>query len=442
MLSKVVRVEFIQEAWAVLGAACRLNSGRHRNYLLVSTIAWVGAGTSAGCLVDSTVGANGSGASTSSSLAEGSAAGATDSASAGTGATSGASGSQDGVESGVQGKACGDLKEAVCLQRVPVDWYGPIQPQRSTRLEDLTECEGPGVQFDSKPNFVAPVDEGRSALQRSLFPDASTNVFVDSMTGAPASCSSECTSELEIGTCAPMTFIMKKYDASSGKCGDMILDVLAPVITNTCEHLDPRWLPSNDMAIGAIPPQPMQGEALCKAAGAVNENIPAPKAGQYYRVCAGQEEYERECPAGKVCTRFPDRDNRNRVAMGCIYKKGDVACPAGDYNGSRVLLYGGANDDRGCTECQVDHKKGTLDCYYDIKVAANSPDANCDEGFSARAEDICLTQQDLAADSNGAAAVQGTYLEIRYNGTCSAKAAEPKGVLELKEPVTLCCAGF
>lgn len=399
---------------------------------VVSAMGIAGIALSSGCLVDAQLNSTNGGNSKSSAAKNGTS----------TSSSETKQGTTGGSEPAPGGEDCGNLEETVCLQRVPIDWYGPIQPQRTSKLEDLTPCDSPGLKFDSVGNPSKQIAGDEAQTRPSALPDAGSNIFVDSMTGDPASCSSVCTSRLDIGACAPMTFIMKKFDPATGKCGDMILDAPAPVIANTCEHLDPRWLPSNDMAIGAIPPQPMQGEAICEAGGDVTADVPPPKVGQYYRVCAGQEEYQGECPTGQVCTRFQNRDNRNRAAMGCIYRKGDVACPSGDYNGFRVLLYGDAVDERGCTECQVKHEKGTLDCHYDIKMAMNSPDANCDGGESTRSEDICLSQKDIANDANGPAAVQGTYLELKYSGNCSAKEAEPQGEIKLGEPITLCCADF
>lgn len=408
---------------------------RRTKFLLCSIVGCSGMLLATGCLVDTTVNAIGAGKATSSGSSA-------EETSGGDAAEESSTGEKGGDASGVGQEQCGNLQDSVCLQRVPIDWYGPVQPQRSTRVEDLTACDGPGLQFDSPARRNSNNGEPVDGAKNFEGPDSSKNIFVDSLIGEPAACTSECSSELEIGYCAPMTFVMKKYDEATGKCGDKILDAPAPVIQNTCEHLDPRWLPTNDVAIGAIPPQPMQGEAVCSASGTVTTDVPVPKVGQYYRVCAGQEEYEGECKAGEVCTRFSDRDDRNRAPMGCIYRKGDVSCPSGAYNGFRVLLYGDAVDDRGCTECQVDHQKGELSCDYTMVLAANSPDKNCDAAVPTRAEDICLSQQDLAMDANGAAAVQGTYLELKYSGQCSSKDAEPTGKIELGEPLTLCCSDF
>lgn len=431
MLFRVLRLGLSGNAVRTPVTPYQLGGASSSRLFVGSAVGALVLSLSGGCLVDTNFDPVDTGSSTDSNSGN-----EVDSETTTAGTAS--NGTQSEAELEPAGVQCGTMKDSVCLQRVPIDWYGPIQPQRSSRFEDLTPCEAPGLQFDSAA--AGRVDYGGS--KSTQLPDANANIYVDSLKGAEATCTSQCTSELEIGTCAPMTFIMKKYDAATGKCGDMILDAMAPIIENTCEHQDPRWLPSNDIAIGAIPPQPLQGEAICKAAGSVTADVPPPEVGQYYRVCAGEEEYEGQCPAGQICTRFSERDSRNRVAMGCIYKKGDVACPTGAYNAFRVLLYGQAEDERGCSECQVEHKKGELRCDYDIKLAANTPDANCAGGVSTRAEDICLSQKDIAMDANGAAAVQGTYLELNYTGTCSAKASEPEGKIKLKEPVTLCCAGF
>lgn len=435
MLSKIVQV--ISRARA-MGGFLKVDefSATQRRSIFVSSICVVGLATGSGCLVDATLNS-----STSAGKSTGSA--SKDNAPApGSESEAGATDESAGGEPAPGGEDCENLKESVCLERVPIDWYGPIQPQRTSNASDLTPCDGPGLQFDSFKKTSKRTDTTASDRRLSVLPDSELNIFVDGLTGEPASCTSECTSDLDIGHCAPMLYVLREFDSASGKCGDLILDAPAPAIPNVCEHLDPRWLPSSETAMGAVPPQPMQGEAICEPSGEVKTEVSPPKAGQYYRVCAGTEEYEAKCPTGEVCTRFPDRDKRNRAAMGCIYRKGDVACPSGDYNGFRVLLYGDAVDERGCSECQVEHQKGELSCHYDIRVDMNTPDANCDGGVSMRSEDICLSQADLAADANGAAGVQGTYLELKYSGNCAAKDAEPQGDIKLGKPITLCCADF
>lgn len=377
-----------------------------------------------GCLVDAQLStgdsdagkANGNGNSTPEADSK-------DAAGAGT-----TGGSESGDNQAVQ---CDTVNGGTCLADVPFGWDGPIQPQRAKTVDALAPCKQPANTFSG---------HGHRADE---IPDSASNVFVDSAEALPASCTNEgCGVELDTGGCTPMAFVIRKLDSKDPKkCGEALPDFPPPYLQATCLKIDPERLTSPDHAVGAIPAQPMISEASCTPTGESTANVEPPVFDNFYRICAGEEEKTAACPAGQACTSFRNRENLGRMSMGCVYKKGDVACPAGPYKDIRLVLFGDSEDGRGCTGCQVSHQKGKLECKYGIRLAKNDLGETCEGSEPVQAEDICLTKDDLLGP-NGPYSAFGEYLRVEYSGKCESKPSEPEGEFKLASPITLCCSEF
>lgn len=343
-----------------------------------------------------------------------------------------ANGGTGGVEPGEQQQLqCETINGGTCLGEVPFGWGGPIQPQRAKSVDGLAPCKQSSRMFTGR----------RSAAE--AFPDAAKNVFVDRVQAAPASCSSDgCGVDLQTGGCTPMAFVIRRLETESPrKCGEVLPDFSPPFLGASCLQLDPAHLTESGHAIGAIPAQPLLSEASCTATGTSVAEVPVPVFDNFYRICDGEEESTGLCPVGQTCTSFRNRENLGRMSMGCVFKKGDVACPVGPYQSIRLVLFGEAQDDRGCTECQVVHDKGKLECKYGFRVAKNDPGQKCQNSEPVQAEDVCITKDDLLGP-NGPYSAFGEYLRVEYSGKCEPKVSEPQGDLKLASPVTLCCSEF
>lgn len=335
-----------------------------------------------------------------------------------------------GTEPG-NARVCEAIDGGTCLGDVPFGWNGPVQPQRAKSVDGLAPCK------QSAHAFSGP------AKRAGVGPNASENVFVDSASASPARCSNEgCGIELETGGCTPMAFVIRRLETESPrKCGEVLPDFPPPFLGPKCQQIDPGRLTAPDHAVGAIPAQPMLSEASCRATGESSSEVEEPVFDSFYRICAGEDEPSASCPSGEACTSFRNRENLGRMSMGCVFKEGDVACPAGAYEDIRVVLFGEAEDDRGCTGCQVEHLKGKLECKYGMRVAKSDPSQTCENSESIRAEDVCITKSDLLGP-DGPYSAFGEYLRVEYSGKCEPKPSLPVGEYKLASPVTLCCSEF
>lgn len=351
----------------------------------------------------------------------------------------GGSGGQGDAEQGPGGNLveCGTVPESMCVPHAPLGWRGPIQPQQADEPEKLLPCDAPPMVLGHNR---ASRDE--EEVQPG-FPDMRSNLFVDRVEAGSAVCRGGCESNLDIGQCFPMMYVIRELESTGpNKCGKPVGDFPAPGLMPTCEAIDPRWLTSPNHAIGAAPPKPHKGEALCEAKGTPKFDAPAPQFDGYYRLCQPKDESDSGmCPPGRACAKFKDLTQPGRMPMSCVYKPGDVNCPSGVYDDRRIVIYGSAEDERSCGECGVDHQKGELKCQYSIRLSKSDSSGTCEGAEQVLAEDICLTKEDLSGP-NAPIAAFGEFLYPTYSGTCSAKELTPEGDVVLGNPVTLCCADF
>lgn len=384
-----------------------------------------------GCLVDAQIDTS-SGGGAASGKTDGDGGGASSSTTSGTSSQTGEAGEQP------EQLACETNSESLCIWNAPLGWRGPIQPQSAPDVSALGECQDGRAPFLGREENVQKI----SFEENLAFPSTVENRFVDRVSATDAQCAGGCESKLEIGACAPMSFVIRHLESESPRsCGKIAPDQPMPELKASCTALDPNILSSDKFAVGAVPPQPFQGEAKCDPKGTPNFKKAAPDFGDYYRICLGKEVENRSCQPGKTCTSFADREEPGRMPMSCVYKPGDVQCPAGVYEDRRIVIYGKAEDDRSCGECEVEHKKGELGCAYGINHAKNDVSATCETATPIAAEDICVTKSDLLGPE-GPWTFFGAYLSSTYTGTCTAKEPAPQGEVKLGEAMTLCCAEF
>lgn len=154
---------------------------------------------------------------------------------------------------------------------------------------------------------------------------------------------------------------------------------------------------------------------------------PAPVTwGRRAAACTATVFEDRGCPGGETCSPgvFGSR--------ACILHAGDVACPAGPYQG-RTLYYGSVADDRACEPCTCDPPSGvtctggTVTFYSNTSCTAN-PQVENGSG--------CHTVE--AEGPPGSAKI--TAPAAASGGSCAPKGGAPKdGGVAPADPTTVCC---
>jgi hypothetical protein len=179
----------------------------------------------------------------------------------------------------------------------------------------------------------------------------------------------------------------------------------------------------------------------CTSSFTGTENIPTPTFTNTVRACGGAPGSGTGCGAGAVCLPKPAPPFDSSV---CIYKTGDVACPAGAWS-QKSVFHLSFNDTRDCSACACGSATGncgstTLELFTD---------GVCQQGKSTLpGPDLggCTNLQNdttpiVAPNCNG---FNGVSLSMRLVGTpsggsCPATGGQVTGSATPTEPITFCC---
>ena len=139
------------------------------------------------------------------------------------------------------------------------------------------------------------------------------------------------------------------------------------------------------------------------------------------RACASAGPVEKgTCEGAQLCVPLPGAPMAPRP---CIFRAGDVACPAADFTAKHVV-YAAADDTRRCTPCTCGPPAGAV-CNATVARGCGGTD-----GVSLPAS--------CAALSN-AFQVELVDAGVPSGGACAAAGGAPDGALVPTSPTTLCC---
>lgn len=327
-------------------------------------------------------------------------------------------------------KKCKDIAGAVCLDRPPSGWSGPIQPQSSSSPSSLQPCSGA-----ARADVVA-------VEPLEMQPNAMKNIFVDGVSVTPAECGG-CEAELRPVECLPTRLVVKQLTGdSSSPCGeiDSFLPPAAP--TGTCRFLPmDRQLPRG-FAWGAIPATPTALAPVCNISTPGITNVAQAEYSQFHRMCAGNR-LSSACGTNEICTAFDRFEEQPRLAKACIYRSGIHSCPAGPYSEKLSTLYGWLSDTRSCGSCTTSPSPGELKCAYDLRVSADDPEARCANSKPVDADKMCLIQKNpeiIGPKDYFPHTIYSTWDKTAtFSGKCETPDWGPRGEAKLEIPVTVCC---
>ncbi len=198
-------------------------------------------------------------------------------------------------------------KSCACLDAPPADWRGPA-----------AVASGPGAAPPCGGDY------GAEALQAFADPDAPA-----------AQCGCTCATS---GVTCPSSFPVNLYDSATctgTKCDTVTMSV------GTCNDL----LATNCSLVKGVGPAPAP---LGTCAPQPTSTVPKRGWKEALRACLLPAPPRQEtCGGGELCVPLPTTPLETRP---CIFRAGDVACPAGLYSVKRVV-YGDATDDRACSTC-------------------------------------------------------------------------------------------
>ena len=357
-------------------------------------------------------------------------AGATDSESSASGETDDDSTSDSGQNSTDEILECG-AASGECLPRVPLGWEGPVQPQITRDRAMLRPCPG----SDDAPQSDSENPEG---------PSAAENIFVQAASWKPAECST-CEAILTTGECNPPVWAPQKFVENGISCaGPQHAKTedpafLIPMKAECTRVPDYELLGDSHPAWGLLPPEPELDTPFCDLAPQTSDIEPIEHPA-YFRFCEAKA-VEGSCQSDAGCFELEsDSEAELYQPYACIYQHGDVgACPPGEY-AVRTLLYGGLEDTRSCSACELSDEPGNLSCSIDVLIAASNkkPENGCLEEMPSALADVCMSSEDGAWGGPWFARYEN--LQISYDGTCEVNGGgEAQGEVKYVEPITLCC---
>ncbi|HRI69262.1 MAG TPA: hypothetical protein PK156_33760 [Polyangium sp.] len=137
------------------------------------------------------------------------------------------------------------------------------------------------------------------------------------------------------------------------------------------------------------------------------------------------------CGAGKVCQPKPTLPYLPGL---CIYKTGDVACPAMDFTDKHVF-YDSVDDTRGCTGCACGAPSGS-NCTAKLDVYGDSFSSVCNTLVTSLNTGSCMNLM----NNPQLGAVKATITQPPNGGTCAASGGQPTGTVTPAGPTTFCCS--
>jgi hypothetical protein len=141
------------------------------------------------------------------------------------------------------------------------------------------------------------------------------------------------------------------------------------------------------------------------------------------------------CTGGDLCLAKPSSPFGPRP---CIWQTGSTTCPNGPYS-QQQIVYGGASDGRGCTQCTCGSPTGVtcnLNGSLSTYAVFGSPCSNL--VATATPGGGCVTIGGMFM--GGAAGIQGSVSATPQGGSCQASSVTATGTATPSMPTTVCCA--
>lgn len=275
-----------------------------------------------------------------------------------------------------------------CIEEPPDEWNGPIARfVTDPEAKEQPSCDG-------------------------AYPEEATVAF-EGLQADPAECSCSCGEAQEV-SCENQVSVRYFADdetCSGGASADLTL------IAGICNTL-PLTFPGNSHWL----PEPIEVQGgACEAIDEMNKEDPSFES----RILAcGGAELLGGCAAGRLCAPRPEGDQRPGL---CVWQAGEHECPGG-YD-ERTVVWGGADDQRGCAPCGCGDPVGLCDEAL-IRLFQASCTGSLAAAFAADGE--CHSQSYLSTQS--ATVTLGDPVAF-----CSP--TEPMAVGEVvgTDPVTVCC---
>ncbi len=305
-------------------------------------------------------------------------------------------GSDDDPDTGSDDGAVECAPTERCLALSPAGWEGPVAYFEGDDLDTLPSCAAP-------------------------FGGLSIEVH-DQISGTAPDCEAcSCGAASDVQCSSPT---VRFYHSSS--CDEFGDDPASEFMLGP--QGDCTVFPNGDGAYGAEadPVTPLEGTGSCVASGGEATIADADWAVEL-RACAAPEATT-VCGDERACVPSPGAPFASEL---CIYRPGDVACPAGDY-AARFLRYGAYEDSRECSECECGAPSG----------------GSCDAGILFSNTNTCVEDYLTLPmpGSGGCTTLWGStpssgVLEVYdvAGAACAASGGEGQGEVMPADPVTFCC---
>lgn len=293
-----------------------------------------------------------------------------------------------------------------CVEVPPVGWTGPVAVYLGSPT-GAPSCAGDWSQEKLTANadlVAAPAQCAACACQPPSNPICGDATVTAKWTGTD---------------CNGMTCASKTIPAKPTTC--------VPYVSETCNSVQ---LVTNVAVAGTANP-------CTPVAATPQATVPPTKWNAKAVACSAPALAPNGCSMGKVCAMTPPQPLSSKL---CVYKTGDVACPAGSYAQKTIVYTGPVSDTRACGSCGC----GTpvVDCSGTVTVYTHQDNSMA----STCTDPIVVTIAVPTASCTGAGSANQTYaLKYVPTGapmppTCPPQGGQPSGTAIAADPTTVCCA--
>lgn len=275
-----------------------------------------------------------------------------------------------------------------CVEEAPAGWTGPVSVARTMAGRPM--CEGD-------------------------FPDVSLTAFAD-LVAPPATCECACDEPSGLACAFPTLQYFSVSTTCSGSPNS------SWVIDSSCELVS--GAPAEHWRV----PSPAVTEGQCSPQVVTDTVMPA-EWGATLTACGGTFDAT-GCEQGALCVRMPAEPFASEV---CIWREGDVDCPAGSYV-DRSVYYTDFSDTRDCSACGCGAAQGQ--CVGRVRAFQDQTCTTPINTFTANG--MCF--QGYNTIGVGSARWEVTPADI--TASCAPTGGDSVGLAAPTEPRTLCCASL
>lgn len=309
-----------------------------------------------------------------------------------------------------------------CAAPTPAGWIGPMQLQKVSQMQDAVTCD------PVFPKSAAPRSSGKHEMRPGYY----WNIFVDKVTGTPARCSG-CKAKFLPGLCDPPKWSLRRLDSSTlSGCGEQEIQEWGKFIQdNSCPSYN---LYSEEGRGWAIAPAKAISEGYCTRdiSQLVADKDPV-EMGNFYRACKVKAS-ELRCK-GKHDTCVKTETESPWLNQVCIARKGDHKCKSATYP-VKAMAHASFTDHRQCTQCKAETNQGVDRCDVQVYLQFNDHD-ECVNRRAVDLNSVCIPHD----KRERLEPITATADPVKFSSTtvCIPSKTEPKGEVELTDPITFCC---